>query len=76
MVKGSLFDLNAYYAKRLIGRVVPDNTIARQLPFFSRFSTTKDFLPFSGYTFVSFRILYSKFFVKFLGHVGSWRHSV
>uniref|UniRef100_A0A1I8AZW5 ELYS-bb domain-containing protein n=1 Tax=Meloidogyne hapla TaxID=6305 RepID=A0A1I8AZW5_MELHA len=36
---GALFDLNAFYAKRLIAKVQPDATIARQLPFFARFSS-------------------------------------
>jgi hypothetical protein len=37
---GALFDLNAFYAKRLVRQVMPDNTIARQCPFLSHFTST------------------------------------
>ncbi|KAH7717373.1 MEL-28 protein, partial [Aphelenchoides avenae] len=40
---GSLFDLNAFYYKRFPTRVTVDNTIAKQLHFFSRFSSDPDF---------------------------------
>ncbi|KAL3103245.1 hypothetical protein niasHS_002431 [Heterodera schachtii] len=36
-VNGALFDLNAFYAKRMIPKIHPDSTIARQIPFISRF---------------------------------------
>ncbi len=35
--QGSLYDLNAHYAKRLTSLVAEDGTIARQIPFFSLF---------------------------------------
>uniref|UniRef100_A0A914GTR3 ELYS beta-propeller domain-containing protein n=1 Tax=Globodera rostochiensis TaxID=31243 RepID=A0A914GTR3_GLORO len=38
---GALFDLNAFYAKRLIPKIQPDSTVARQIPFISRFSSQK-----------------------------------
>ncbi|KAI1718530.1 beta-propeller of ELYS nucleoporin domain-containing protein [Ditylenchus destructor] len=43
VLNGSLFDLNAFYAKRLMGRVTTDNTIAQQMPFLSRFSSKEPF---------------------------------
>uniref|UniRef100_A0A915CSW0 Uncharacterized protein n=1 Tax=Ditylenchus dipsaci TaxID=166011 RepID=A0A915CSW0_9BILA len=45
VMHGSLFDLNAYYAKRLVGRVTVDATLAKQMHFFSRFSSTESFSP-------------------------------
>jgi hypothetical protein len=36
-IQGSLYDLNAHYAKRLTSLVAEDGTIARQIPFFSLF---------------------------------------
>uniref|UniRef100_A0A915LHB2 ELYS beta-propeller domain-containing protein n=1 Tax=Meloidogyne javanica TaxID=6303 RepID=A0A915LHB2_MELJA len=36
---GSLFDLNAFYAKRCLPKIQTDGTIARQLPFFARFTS-------------------------------------
>uniref|UniRef100_A0AC35TT02 ELYS-bb domain-containing protein n=1 Tax=Rhabditophanes sp. KR3021 TaxID=114890 RepID=A0AC35TT02_9BILA len=37
-LEGSLFDLNMFYYKRLVGQIRDDRTLARQSPFFTRFS--------------------------------------
>lgn len=65
--KGSLFDLNSFYLKRLSSRVLPDNTIAKQYPFFSRFIS--DLQPTGTLLLVCFLKLFlytQKFFIYLL----------